>query len=57
MQLKIITERNLYLEFNCNVRIVEGIMGSGKSFSAMNHINNSDDNEKFLVTTPYLDEI
>lgn len=46
------------MEFNCNVKIVDEIMGKGKSFSAMNFINNSNDDEiKFLVITPYLDEI
>jgi hypothetical protein len=46
------------LNFNCNVRIVDEIMGKGKSFSAINYINSfSDEDVKFLVITPYLDEI
>ena len=46
------------MSFNCNVKIVDEIMGKGKSFSAMNFINSSnDEDEKFLVITPYLDEI
>lgn len=44
------------MEFNCNVKIVDAIMGAGKSQSIINHINNSKDN-KFLVITPYLDEV
>lgn len=33
------------------------IMGSGKTTSAINYINESNTNEKFLFITPYLDEI
>lgn len=44
------------MEFNCNVRVVDAIMGAGKSQSVINYINqNSED--KFLVITPYLDEV
>ena len=38
-----------------NIIIVDEMMGSGKSSAAINHINNSD--ERFLVITPYLDEV
>lgn len=44
------------MEFNCNVMIVDAIMGAGKSQSIINRINNSDEG-KFLVITPYLDEV
>ena len=44
------------MEFNCNVKIVDAIMGAGKSQSIINHIN-SDNESKFLIITPYLDEI
>ena len=44
------------MEFNCNVRIVDAIMGAGKSQSIINHINNDTDG-RFLVITPYLDEV
>ena len=37
--------------------IVDCIMGSGKSSAAINYINGSDLEKKFLVITPYLDEI
>lgn len=33
------------------------IMGSGKTSSAINYINNTEDGSKFLFITPYLDEI
>ena len=33
------------------------IMGSGKTSSAINYINKSDDEDRFLFITPYLDEI
>ena len=43
------------MEFNCKVNIVDAIMGAGKTQSIMNYINHS--NDKFLVITPFLDEI
>ena len=48
---------DVYLKFNCNVKIVDMIMGSGKTTSAINYINQADSNEKFLFITPYLDEV
>ena len=44
------------MQFNCEVNVVDAIMGSGKTCSLINHINASTD-EKFLVITPFLDEI
>ena len=37
--------------------VVDCIMGSGKSSAAINFINHSPRDKKFLVITPYLDEI
>ena len=37
--------------------VVDCIMGSGKSSAAINYINKSKHSQKFLVITPYLDEI
>ena len=45
------------MNFNCNVNIVDAIMGAGKSQSIINHINASGVENKFLVITPYLDEV
>nr|DAN13853.1 MAG TPA: Cas system-associated protein [Caudoviricetes sp.] len=45
------------MQFDCKVNIVDAIMGAGKTQSIMNYINASDDDEKFLVITPFLDEI
>ena len=45
------------MKFNCDVNIVDAIMGAGKTSAIINRINNSDESEKFLVITPYLDEI
>lgn len=45
------------MDFNCNVNIVDAIMGAGKTQSIMNYINNSQSDEKFMVITPFLDEI
>lgn len=44
------------MEYNRNVRIVDMIMGAGKTTAAINHINESKD-EKFLYITPFLSEI
>ena len=45
------------MEFNCDVKIVDAIMGAGKSSAAINYIKQSKDEEKFLIITPYLREI
>lgn len=45
------------MEFNCKVNIVDAIMGAGKTQSIMNYINQSEPDRKFLVITPFLDEI
>lgn len=37
--------------------VVDEMMGAGKSSAAINYINRSDPDKKFLVITPYLDEI
>ena len=50
------TRKDDLMEFNCDVKIVDAIMGAGKSQSIINHINSSKDS-KFLVITPYLDEV
>lgn len=39
------------------VNIVDSIMGSGKTQAAINFINNSDDNDRFIYITPYLTEV
>lgn len=40
-----------------NVFIVDKPMGSGKTCSAINYINNSNRNERFLIITPYISEV
>lgn len=42
---------------NIKTFVVDCIMGSGKSSAAINYINQSSTDKKFLVITPYLDEI
>lgn len=44
-------------KFNCNINVVDTIMGGGKTSAAINFINSSDDNTHFLYITPYLDEV
>lgn len=39
-----------------NINIVDAIMGAGKTSSAINFINSSDDDTHFMYITPYLDE-
>ena len=45
------------MEFDCDVKIVDAMMGAGKSSAAINYINRSDPSERFLVITPYLPEV
>ena len=47
----------LIFKFDCDVRIVDEIMGRGKTTSAIRFINESDDDEKFMFITPYLKEV
>ena len=42
---------------NTKIYIVDEIMGRGKTSAAINHINQSANDEHFLVITPYKDEI
>ena len=39
------------------INIVDAICGSGKTSAAINFINKSDDDTKFLYITPYLTEV
>lgn len=43
--------------FDCNVKIVDELMGRGKTSAAINFINSSDDDERFMFITPYLNEV
>lgn len=45
------------LNFNCNVHIVDEPMGVGKSSSAINFINSSSDDQRFLYITPLKTEL
>lgn len=45
------------MENNCNVKIVDEIMGAGKSSATINYINSSSSDDRFIVITPYLDEV
>lgn len=45
------------MSFNCDVKIVDMMMGSGKTSAAINFINSSSDEDKFLFITPYLEEV
>lgn len=44
------------MSFDCEVKVVDMIMGAGKSSAAINYMNSSKD-EKFLYITPFVDEI
>lgn len=41
---------------NCDVRVVDAIMGTGKTASIVNMINSSEDDERFIYITPLLSE-
>ena len=45
------------MKFDCKVNIVDAIMGAGKSQAIINYINKCDRSNKFIVITPYLDEV
>ena len=47
----------MLLKFNCNVKVVDMIMGAGKTSAAINYINQAKSDEKFLFITPYIKEI
>ncbi len=44
------------MEFNCTVRIVDMIMGSGKTSAAINYINSMPNDERVMFITPYENE-
>lgn len=54
---KIIEKCTSQKTYNCSVKIVDMIMGSGKSSAAINYINNSPADERIIYITPYNDEI
>lgn len=39
------------------INVVDSIMGSGKTTAAINYINESNELQKFIYITPYLDEV
>lgn len=47
----------MILIFNCNVKVVDAIMGRGKTSASINFINQSDTDDKFIFITPYLTEV
>ena len=44
-------------KFYCKVKVVDEMMGMGKSSAAINYINSLDDDVKVMYVTPYLDEV
>jgi hypothetical protein len=45
------------MNFDCEVKVVDMMMGSGKTSAAINYMNAASPDEKFLYITPYLDEV
>ena len=45
------------MEFNCKCYIVDAICGAGKTTAVINMINESDEEQKYLYITPFLDEV
>ncbi|KXJ35286.1 hypothetical protein AX282_06060 [Bacillus spizizenii] len=39
------------------VKVVDSIMGSGKTTAAINHMNNANPEDNFIFVTPYLNEV
>lgn len=42
---------------NINIKIIDAIMGAGKTQGVINMINQSEDDEKFIYITPLLTEV
>lgn len=40
-----------------NIKVVDSIMGSGKTSAAINLMNNASKDENFIFITPYLNEV
>ena len=45
------------MEFNCKCYIVDAVCGAGKTTAVINMINESDEEQKYLYITPFLDEV
>lgn len=45
------------MEFTCETHIVDAVMGTGKSTATIKMLNNSSEEEKFIVIVPYLTEV
>ena len=45
------------MDFNCKCYIVDAICGAGKTTAVINMINESDEEQKYLYITPFLDEV
>lgn len=45
------------LEYTCKVHVVDMIMGSGKSSAAINYMNKTYEENRFLYVTPFLTEV
>ena len=43
--------------FTCRVKVVDAMMGTGKTSAAINYINENLEQKRFLYITPYLDEV
>lgn len=46
-----------HMEFLCDIKVVDCIMGSGKTSAAINFMNSSPKEKKFMFITPYLSEV
>lgn len=45
------------MEFNCNVHVIDAIMGAGKTSAAINYMKNADESERFMYITPLRTEV
>ena len=43
-------------EYEVKINIIDAVCGAGKTSAAINMINSSDKEQRFLYITPYLDE-
>ena len=45
------------MNFSCNIKVVDMMMGSGKTSAAINYMNNATRKNRFMFITPYLKEV
>lgn len=45
------------MNFRCNVKVIDAVMGAGKSTAVIKMINESEEDKRFIIVVPYLTEV